>query len=424
MRRVSSLVIVAALVSGPLDGFRRAHAQGGIPNCADLPNPVYMVGTTAVEPLVRRFGAKLNQIQQTLLWNQNTDGCSSVSTMAFSSGSAGGSAISSVFNYYQEVPVDGGTKIVTFACNALRSDIGDLAINDIFWTSCYQSYGAGGVTFQSLPSGFKEFLGPVQGLVPVVASSFLYYDLMAEEAQDLYVCGGGYVLTFNSNTFIYDYNCISSGMRELWANSLGLRGNQFTTLIGLGCSTTQTATDVLNAVASTGSPDATIGYTSTEVYDENRDKVHALKFRGVGQQLAYLPDTDISSHDKVNIREGRYTAQGALKLVARVDANGVPTNAAAKKMIDWLQDNPVSDPSLQLPFSIVDIYAQSGVVPQCAMKVTKDSDAPAFRPYQPDRPCNCYFQVKATGQSIAQCVPCQTSASCAAGQVCSYGYCE
>jgi hypothetical protein len=387
-----------------------------------------MVGTTAVEPLVRRFGAKLNQlaVKQTLLWNQNTDGCSSVDSLAF----VGATYVNrSTFNYYQEISVDSGTKIVTLSCNANINGIGDLVINDVFYTSCVSSYSV--VPQQLLPANFKEFPGPVQGLVPIVPSTYYYYsDIEAEELLDVYVCGAnGNILTFNSSSYIYDYNCIISGMRELFANSLGVLGADFSHLNGLGCNTTQTATDVLNSVAATASPDATIGYTSTEVYDENRDKVRALKVRGVGQQLAYLPDTDLTSRDKINIREGRYTIQGALKLAAHVDVNGVPDNPAAKKMIDWLQDNPNQDASLQLPFSIIDVYAQSGVVPQCAMKVTKDTDRPMFRPNRPDRPCNCYFQVQATGaQSIPGCVPCTDAAdggsTCAVGQVCSYGYCE
>jgi hypothetical protein len=278
MKRANSSVITGILLVASVFDNRTAHAQGGIPNCASLPNPIYMVGTTAVEPLVRRFGAKLNQlaVKQTLLWNQNTDGCSSVSTMAFEGSSW---VNTSTFNYYQEVPADGGTKIATLSCNATINGIGDLAINDIFWTSCFQSYGGGAASFQSLPAGFKEFAGPVQGLVPIVPSTYYYYnDITAEELLDVFVCGAnGKILTFTNNSSILDYNCITSGMRELWANSLGVRGSAFTVQIGLGCQNGLTATSVMEAVATTGALDSTLGYTSTEVYDDNRDNVRPLK---------------------------------------------------------------------------------------------------------------------------------------------------
>jgi hypothetical protein len=424
--KIHALLAVVPILVALSNGS--AFAQGGIPNCSDLPNPIYMIGTTAVEPLVRHFGAKLGKLSppQTLLWNQNSDGCSAVASMAFKTVST---AIASTFNYYiePEGQVDGGpTKITTLSCNALLDSVGDLVINDIFWTSCSGSYSNPSGPQGTLPAQFKEFLGPVQGLVPIVNRSYYYYnDIMAEELLDLCACGAnGNILTFTKDSSIYDYNCNGSGMRELWANGLGVRGGSFTSRIGLGCNSTLSATSMLTTVAG-GEIDTTIGYTSTEVYDENRDQVRALKVQGIEQNLAYLPDTDLSSRDKINIREGRYTIQAALKLVTQVNATGQPTNAAAKRMIDWLTDNPQQDPTLRLPFSIIDVYAQSGVVPQCAMKVTKATDAPVFQGFQPQNPCHCYFQVQATGAtSIPGCVACQDSSTCTDGTTCSYGYCE
>ena len=182
---------------------------------------------------------------------------------------------------------------------------------------------------------------------------------------------------------------------------------------------------VISYVAPTTTPDTTIGYTSTEFYDENRDRVRALKVRGVNQRLAYLPDTDLGSTDKINIREGRYTLQGSLKLVTQVDGNGVPVKPLVKKIIDWMQDNPLSDPSLALPFELNQIYAQRGVVPLCAMRVTKDSDQLGFRHYRHPRPCHCSFEILATGKtSTPGCTPCTVDSTCGTGQVCSHGYCE
>jgi hypothetical protein len=183
---------------------------------------------------------------------------------------------------------------------------------------------------------------------------------------------------------------------------------------------------VISDVAPTTTPDKTIGYTSTEFYDENRDKVRALKVRGVNQNLAYLPDTDLTSTDKINIREGRYTIQGALKLVAYVDpSTGVPVNANAAKIIDWIQDNPLSAPALTLPFDLNEIYAQHGVVPQCAMRVTKDGDQPIFKRYKHPKPCHCSFEILATGKTcIPGCTACTDSSTCPTGKICSHGYCE
>jgi len=415
-----------SLLGATVAGRQAAFAQGGIGNCSDLANPVYMAGTTAVLPVIRHFGAKLKQVGVTLLWNENSEGCGSVGQLAFPVSSSNSRAI---FSHYDETATGG---VIPTNCNGSLNQIPDLVINDTYWTSCAAAYSdsftSTGAGIIQLPPNVKEFSGPVQGLVPIVAESYLYYsDIMATELLDLYVCGGvAKILTFTDNQTIYDYNCQTSGMRELWARGLGVsNGHVFPGIVGDGCSTNRTAESVITDVGGSITPDTTIGYTSTEFYDESRGRVRALKVRGVNPQLkAYLPDTDATSTDKINIREGRYTIQGALKLVTVVDPAGVPTSPGAKKIIDWLQDNPLSDPTLQLPFDLNEIYAQHGVVPQCAMRVTKDGDEPLFRHYRHPSPCHCSFDKLATGKASPSCTACTDSSTCAASQVCSHGYCE
>jgi hypothetical protein len=415
------MVVVTAV------GARTAHAQGGIPACSTLANPIYMKGTTAVVPLVRRLGAKLAQLPtpHTLIW-QNRAACEAIGNVTRPPVPT--VILNQTASYFVEAS---NGKVAELSCNLPNTQTFDVAISDIFASSCPQSYQD---HLDLMPAGYKEFLGPVQGLVPIVAQSYLYYsDITAEELSDIYMCGAkGRILTFTDDRFIANYADLD-GMRELMALAMGVRGAAFHAAVSQGDAFTSffvvsgqpTATEVMTAIASTINVDASIGYTSTEVYDDNRDQVRALKLRGLSQKRAYLPDTDLTSRDKINIREGRYTVQSALKLVAHVDANLVPDRPGAKKLVDWLLGNPIQDPGLQLPVDIISIYAQSGVVPQCAMKVTKDTDNPIFRPFVPDRPCHCFFQTQATGaQSIAGCTPCTTSATCATGQSCSYGYCE
>jgi hypothetical protein len=412
---VAGFCALAALAGSP----SLALAQGGIPNCATLPNPVYMAGTTAVIPVIRLMGARLKQVGVTLLWNENSDGCSAVNSLV---NPASTTAIA-VFSQYDEVANQPG-KVIVSTCNGSPNQALDLVINDVAFTSCTYFGGT------PLPSTVAEFRGPVQGVVPIVASSYLYYnDITAEELQDIYACGAaGNILTFRSNPNIYDYNCQNSGLRELFARGIGFpNANMFSIQIGLGCNSTLTAENVvIDYVGPTTAPDITIGYTSTEYYDQYRDLVRALKVRGVNQELAYWPDSDNASTDKLNIREGRYTLQGTLRLVAAVDpSTGVPTDQAAKNVIDWFQGNPVQAPTPQLPFDVNEIYAQRGVVPQCAMKVTTNADMPVFSHYSPAQTCNCSFQVLATGKtSIPCCVACTDSSTCQANQVCSHGYCE
>jgi hypothetical protein len=423
MMRARTLVIVGLFTIGVgLSVPRSLLAQGGIPACETLTNPVFMAGTTAVIPVIRLMGARLKQAGVTLLWNENDDGCHAVNLLI----SPPTNNQKTVFSQYDEAPGQSG-KVIVSGCNSLPNKVPDLVINDVSWTSCLLSYGSTGVA-TPLPSGLKEFQGPVQGLVPIVASSYTYYnDITVPELQDLYVCGGNAnILTFTNSASIFDYNYISSGMRELWARGLGfVNGSALTTQIGLGANSNITAeTMVTSYIAPATNPEQAFGYTSTEFYDAYRDRVRGLKVRGLNQNLAYWPDSDMTTTDKINIREGRYTLQGALRLIAAVDANGVPTNLGAQHLIDWFQQNTVSDPALQLPFDVTEIYALRGVVPQCAMKVKRDGDAALFKHYKHPQPCHCSFEFLATGKT--GCVPCAgvDAGTCQPGQSCSHGYCE
>ncbi len=423
MDRARALVFIGLLSIGAIEAAPRT--AWAIPDCAAsiTGSVVYMGGTTAVVPVIRLMGARLKQIGITLLWNESDDGCHQELLMT-----QGPNGVRPVFSQYDEVGGPGQSgKTTSTTCNGVVGQLPDLVINDVPWTSCLVSYGSTGATLP-LPAGFKEFQGPVQGLVPIVASSYQqYHEVTVEELQDLYVCGGpANILTFFTSQGIYTFDPVNSGMPELWSRGIGLRnGSQISTQL-INAPTGLTAENmVVNIVAPATSPDQTLGYTSTEFYDQYRDRVSALRVRGVNQALAYYPDSDANSIDKVSIREGRYTLQGPLMFLAAVDSTGVPTVPKVKDMIDYFLGNPVvANP---FPFDVNQIYAQRGVVPQCAMRVAKDSATQMFKHYKDPHPCHCNFQSLAIGTAPASCIPCTDNSTCVAispTQACSHGYCE
>jgi hypothetical protein len=71
---------------------------------------------------------------------------------------------------------------------------------------------------------------------------------------------------------------------------------------------------------------------------------------------------------------------------------------------------------------LIDIYAQSGLVPECAMHVSRSKDGGNIVPYHPAAPCSCLFDQKAG--LTPQCAPCKLQADCKGGETCSLGYCE
>jgi len=71
---------------------------------------------------------------------------------------------------------------------------------------------------------------------------------------------------------------------------------------------------------------------------------------------------------------------------------------------------------------LLDVYAQSGLVPECAMRVKRSKDGGNLTPSRPSSPCACVFELKATGAT--SCQPCTVQGDCGKGEACSQGYCE
>jgi len=186
---------------------------------------------------------------------------------------------------------------------------------------------------------------------------------------------------------------------------------------------------IITDMKSSINPAAEIGLISAENYDENRDTMKSLAIVGPGQQTskkAFLPDSDGTSRDRHNVRDGHYVVQGPLHMIAQVghDDNTLKSDMA-QRFVNWMQGKPGMPGENPLPFNIIDVFASSGVVPQCAMKVIRTSECGPFKQYKDPAPCGCYFESKATGIAApAGCVPCGSTAECGGGRICSYGFCE
>jgi len=178
-----------------------------------------------------------------------------------------------------------------------------------------------------------------------------------------------------------------------------------------------TSSEVLNLVATGNPAEATIGLMGTEVFDQNRDKVKLLAFRGFGQRYAYYPDSTATSFDKQNVRDGHYLPWAPTPYLAYVDAAGKAKNPNVQRVLDLVvgvrDENDVSG---------LDQIVTSGLVPSCAMSVTRPFDGAHLSLYSPPEPCACAFEAKVP-QGVTKCGACSTDAACGSGK-CRHGYCE
>lgn len=422
---------------------RNAAGQIATQTCDFFPNKIYLHGTTAVKPLIAVLGARLAALPTpyTLLYQQ-IDACNAVSAVT-SNGNISQSGAPHVYTSAPTAKNPDAYNDDTCTLGAGTIIHADVALADVYFSGCpagiYFPGEVRDVNDQS-SSGAPavDFLGPIQAMVYVTSSSnFSSQYLLIEEAQDILACGVRskiYPYIDSTSLDLYDHESgFTNGIPIMTYHCLDLpltyypRSVQDATFIKPSFYPQPELTVIAN-ITSSINPTAAVGFVSGENYDEHRDTLKSLAVVGPGQSAgnkAYLPDSDATSRDRHNVRDGHYVIQGPLHMIARAGADNVPTTPMAQRFINWMQGKPGMPGEDPLPFNIIDIFADTGVVPQCAMKVIRDTECGAFKPYRDTAPCGCYFESKATGLAVPSgCKTCQATLECGTGRICSLGFCE
>lgn len=398
-------------------GFAQAQTSNTVGNCLfqkGADHIIVMPGSTSLIPVVQYLGSKLIKMStpHLLVYFQmsSCDAMTKVNRTESQSGTG---------EFYEEDPANPG-KIITKSCTIDGAVPLDMAIGDTFYETCHANEGA--------MVGLGDFQGPQQAFVFITPRSNLYASsITAEQAQTIFGCGPkGVVAPYLDDNFLMSYRNLAGrafGAQLITGKAINLDYFQE----GAGAVSHSHNSDLgeANDVAASIGPEKTIGFISAEVYDQRRDQLKSLAFRGLKQKLAYYPDSDANSRDKRNVRDGHYGIQAPMHMWVGLNRDGSVTRPVARKLIDWMQGNSLA-PEDALPFDINEVYAQAGVVPKCAMKVMRTVDGGPFIPFVSDKaPCGCSFESKATGQAVPPgCVQCKDNSGCAKGQVCSYGFCE
>jgi hypothetical protein len=185
--------------------------------------------------------------------------------------------------------------------------------------------------------------------------------------------------------------------------------------------------DVATKVATSTSPEQTIGILGSEILDSgnNRANLKALAFQAAGQANGFLPDATATAFDKRSVREGHYAAWAHvfyLTKVAALDGGAAqPVHAGAKLVIDILTNS--TNDAIPSGLDPVTLVANKGLVPLCAMTVTRSSEGGNLSLFAPPDPCGCYYESK-VGTPPAACLACTAATPCAAGTTCRHGFCE
>jgi hypothetical protein len=457
---MSAACAVAALAV--LGAPRIAAAQQA---CSAYPNPVYISGSSASEPVLEALAGLLTGISIIYF---SPDSCLGLSDMLSEMPST--EQNSGVGPFYLSTANGTGSAV---ACNFdATPQVPDIGVSDVFLKTCESQISL------TVPAGvtLAEIQGPIQAMTFVVPSGS---DATAISGEAAYVVFG-----YDGTPAVGQWN--APGDIFVRANTSGTL-NMIGTAIGLNsvdwANTAPSLTPPAQQASGTGamftdvstSPNAnaTIGILSYEGAVQRNAKAAAanpaqptvkiLPYQPLGASCGYLPDSSSTSPDRINVRQGAYDIWGPLHFLVKVDSNGnpVPNNVAtspaamATVLNYFIETGPASSVGIPadseaavktVPFPISGsdaggitpsdatalVTAEStlsvgGVVPWCAMQVLRTSEIGAPASYQPAQGCGCFFENSATGKTVSPyCQACSSPADCndPCFPKCNYGFCE
>jgi len=379
-----------------------AQSDGGTPNCSDLPNTLWLQIGDTQEPLIEYLGqALLNSAVEPMTLVYVTSGsCTNVDAMY------NNTPITVTPKYIPtQAQMPGWTPAMPApTCNNTQAGHPiDVANAALFVSTCDPS---------TPPADVELVRGPNQAYALVVPSASSQTAMTAEEAYFVFGFGSqgeAQPWTDESHLFI---RTITKSTLLTWAAAIDVPAAKWKGV------QEDTSTEVLNQVAQSTSPEATVGLLGAEIYDANRSSLKELAFQWFGQHHAWWPDSSSASYDKKNLRDGHYAVWSPTVWMTHIDpGTQVPVDPRTEYFINLIlakEQTPAFDTNT------LDIVIGRGLVPDCAMKVTRSVEAGPLSLYTPDEPCGCYYDSK-TGTS--SCATCTDSSTCGGG-TCRFGFCE
>jgi hypothetical protein len=375
--------------------------------CSGVPSPVFLSGSPAAEPLVQAVAYALQRQDPkplTVVWKLDSS-CGGVESVALDSlpGScAPGACVTGKAKFWTLDTRDTTPK--TCDLDVAGSHV-DLALSDVFPATCPAFTG-------SPPAGILDTLGPVTAYGMVMAKQGSELAIHAEESH--FVFGAGKAA--GVKPWLNDTTIFLLGDKDAGQLLLGPR-------IKLGVGKWQgklvaTADDILSGLQN--DPATAIGILPTPLADPHRTDLRILAFQSMGQHGAFYPDRRGTSFEKQNVRDGHYPLWGYLHMILRAD----PVQPTQPKSVNGARVADILLARSQVAGQdVLPMQVAAGLVPQCAMKVTRSSsDTAPLTVYAPPDPCHCWFEKNVTN-GVLGCAACPDGNTCAIGK-CRRSFCE
>jgi hypothetical protein len=406
----SALLRAAVVLGAVLTTFVAANAHAA--PCDVLDNGqnnaipvVYVENGDTQEPLIKRLGKQLIQSgTKVRIIYRNRPTCELATNFYTTRTMA--TVASRPIRYIPEDPAF-DPKTDPPQCDAPASPPAlDLSVGATFLSSC---------TLPAKPANVSVVDGPNQayGFITNKASG-----QVAITAEEGYLAFGFTEGTGQASPWIVQNQRFIRGATAsttlTMAAAIALKASQ------MKAATPSTTSTLLEAAVETSpDPQASLGILGLDLFDQDRSRVKLLAFKGFNQRYAYYPDSTSSSFDKQNVRDGHYLPWAPTPYLYLNDGVGgtTPTSATVQRVVELVfgQRTEVGIDALK---SVID----SGLVPQCAMKVKRSSEGGDLSLYASPAPCGCYFDKNVSGGTTS-CTACTGDGPCGSGK-CRFGYCE
>jgi ABC-type phosphate transport system substrate-binding protein len=395
---------IAAVSAAIVCATAAGRAQAANPDCRDttqFPNPIYVAGSSAIKPFIIEMAKELSK------------GANPITLIYASKGSCVGVEAIALD---QKLPASTLTAYTLAAptgvsCDTATEQTVDIGVSDVFVESCPNT--------PERPDDVGDFLGPVQAMGFIVPTTNPAQAIVAEEGH--FVFGwddsDGIDTPWTDKNFKFRRK-IDSGTQIIIGAAI-----QVGTAKVKGTETSG-SDDMIAKVGAAADTSKTIGFAGIADVEAAQKKsppapVKTLAFRSLRQKHAYYPNSTSTSFDRRNVRDGHYTAFGYAHLITKINpATGKATNAKVQSIVDYVLGNPTDPPA---PFNLIDVAIKGGLVPQCAMKVTRTRDGGDLKLFAPAAPCDCYFERNVPGNTD---VPESCKKDCAADNECGAGKCR
>ena len=261
----------------------------------------------------------------------------------------------------------------------------------------------------------SETLGPILPLLFVIPPGSQERAISFATARQVFGNGGGVAPWTDANQIFARGN--GTATLRLLAKELELTPTQ---VWGLDQGNAKAMAVNIGNTNDPNKVQATIGIIGADFYDSFRNSIKPLAFQAKGQKCAYVPDSNLMTRDKINVRDGHYPLWGRIHFFTAL-SNGSPVPDVAGRFV-FLLTGAKLDPV------ILEDFVNASFVPTCAMKVKRMSElSPLLVDDPPPYPCGCVFDqlTSLTHEAPPGCKVCEGDGDCKdPTPSCNYGFCE